>query len=304
MKTSRPLTVLALGLSAFLSACNPAPPTADPAYTAAIQSSRAQREERLKAPDGWLSLVGLDWLSEGDNLIGADPEAVVFLDAPGIPQNVGTITLDKGQATLLVTGDAEVRLNDEIIELPRTLLSDADQGGPDLLRIGRLTAYVIKRGDRLAVRIKDSEAPTRLDFTGIEYFPLNPALKVEARLESFPEPRDVSIPTAVGTEDHMLCPGVLHFTVDGRELTLQPWIETPDDRDLFIVFTDGTSGRLTYGAGRFLSAELREDGMTTLDFNQAISPPCGFTPFATCPLAPPENALEVDILAGEQLLAH
>ena len=304
MKTSRPLTVLALGLSAFLSACNPAPPTADPAYTAEIQSSRAQREERLKAPDGWLSLVGLDWLSEGDNLIGADPEAVVFLDAPGIPQNVGTITLDKGQATLLVTGDAEVRLNDEIIELPRTLLSDADQGGPDLLRIGRLTAYVIKRGDRLAVRIKDSEAPTRLDFTGIEYFPLNPALKVEARLESFPEPRDVSIPTAVGTEDHMLCPGVLHFTVDGRELTLQPWIETPDDRDLFIVFTDGTSGRLTYGAGRFLSAELREDGMTTLDFNQAISPPCGFTPFATCPLAPPENALEVDILAGEQLLAH
>jgi len=304
MKTSRPLTVLALGLSAFLSACNPAPPTADPAYTAEIQSSRAQREERLKAPDGWLSLVGLDWLSEGDNLIGADPEAVVFLDAPGIPQNVGTITLDKGQATLLVTGDAEVRLNDEIIELPRTLLSDADHGGPDLLRIGRLTAYVIKRGGRLAVRIKDPEAPTRLDFTGIEYFPLNPALKVEARLESFPEPRDVSIPTAVGTEDHMLCPGVLHFTVDGRELTLQPWIETPDDRDLFIVFTDGTSGRLTYGAGRFLSAELREDGMTTLDFNQATNPPCGFTPFATCPLAPPENALEVDILAGEQLLAH
>jgi hypothetical protein len=304
MKTSRPLTVLALGLSVCLCTCKPAPPVADPAYTAEIQSSRAQREERLKAPDGWLSLVGLDWLSDGNNLIGADPEAVVFLEAPGIPQNVGTITLHQGQATLMVAGDAEVRLNDEIIELPRTLLSDADEGGPDLLRIGRLTAYVIKRGDRLAVRIKDPEAPTRLDFTGIEYFPLNPIFRVEARLESFPEPRDVTIPTAVGTEDHMLCPGVLHFTVDGRELTLQPWIETPDDRDLFIVFTDGTSGRLTYGAGRFLSAELREDGTTTLDFNQATTPPCGFTPFATCPLAPPENALAVDILAGEQFLAH
>jgi len=287
-----------------LCACEPAPPVVNPAYMAEIQSSRAQREERLKAPDGWLSLVGLDWLSDGDNRIGADPDAVVFLEAPGIPQNLGTITLHQGKATLVVAADAEVRLNDEIIKQPRVLLPDTDEGGPDLLRIGRLTAYLIERGDRLAIRIKDPEAPTRQDFTGIEYFPLNPALRVEARLEAFPEPRDVSIPTAVGTEDHMLCPGILHFTVDGRELTLQPWIGTPDDRDLFIVFTDGTSGRLTYGAGRFLSAELREDGTATLDFNQATTPPCGFTPFATCPLAPPENALAVDILAGEQLLAH
>ncbi len=304
MTTTHPLTVLALGLSVCLCACKQAPPLADPAYTAEIQSSRAQREERLRAPDGWLSLVGLDWLSDGDNLIGADPDALVFLEAPGVPQNLGTITLDQGKATLVVATDAEVRLNDEIIEQPRILLSDADEGGPDLLHIGRLTAYVIKRGDRLAVRIKDPEAPTRLGFTGLEYFPLNPTLKVEARLEAFPEPRDVIIPTAAGTEDHMLCPGILHFTVEGRELTLQPWIETPDDRGLFIVFTDGTSGRLTYGAGRFLSADLREDGTTTLDFNRATTPPCGFTPFATCPLAPPENALAVDILAGEQLLVH
>ena len=304
MITARPIIVVGLGLSVYLCACKPAPPVVNPAYTAEIQTSRSQREERLTAPDGWLSLVGLDWLSEGDNLVGANPDAAVFLEAPGIPQNVGTITLHQGQATLAVAADAEVGLNDEIIDQPRILLSDADEGGPDLLRIGRLTAYLISRGDRLAVRIKDPKAPTRLSFPGIEYFPLNPALKVEAQLEAYPEPRIVTIPTAVGTEDHMLCPGILRFTVEGRELTLHPWIETPDDHGLFIVFTDGTSGRLTYGAGRFLSAELREDGTTTLDFNQATTPPCGFTPFATCPLAPPENALAVDILAGEQLLAH
>ncbi|MCK5377856.1 MAG: DUF1684 domain-containing protein [Acidobacteria bacterium] len=304
MRNARPFIVLALGLSVFPYACKPASPPVDPAYSAEIHSWRAQREEKLTASDGWLSLVGLDWLEEGDNEIGSDPEATVFLEVPGIPQSLGKITLLQGQTTLEVNAGADVRLDGDIVDQPTILLSDAEEGGPDLLQIERLTAYVIKRGDRMAVRVKDPEAPTRLGFAGLEYFPLNSTLKVEARLEAFPEPRDVIIPTAAGTQDHMLCPGILHFTVEGLDLTLQPWIETPDDRDLFIVFTDGTSGRLTYGAGRFLSAELRKDGTATLDFNRATTPPCGFTPFATCPLAPPENALAVDILAGEQLLGH
>ncbi len=218
--------------------------------------------------------------------------------------NLGTIAFNQGQATLTVAAGAEIVLDGDIVDQARVLLSDADEGGPDLLKIGGLTAYVIKRGDRMAVRVKDPETPARVGFSGIENFPLNPGFKVEAYLEAYPEPRDVIIPTAVGTEDHMLCPGVLHFTVDGRDLELQPWINTPEDRDLFIVFTDGTSGRLTYGAGRFLSAKLREDGTTTLDFNKSTTPPCGFTPFATCPLAPPENALLVDISAGEQFSGH
>lgn len=300
MKNTFYLSVLAL--SACLAACRPAPP--DPAYSAEIQTWRAQREERLTAPDGWLSLVGLHWLEEGDNLIGADPEAEVLLEAPGIPRRLGTIALYHGQATLTVIADAEVRLDGKVIDQSRTLLSDADQGGPDLLRIGRLTASVIKRGDRQAIRVKDPKAQTRLDFAGLEYFPLNPAFRVEAQLEAFPEPRDVTILTVIGAEDHLLCPGTLHFTIDGHNLTLQPWINNPEQRELFIVFTDGTSGRLTYGAGRFLSTKLREDGTAILDFNKAMTPPCGFTPFSTCPLAPPENALPVDVLAGEQLAAH
>ncbi len=301
---SRPFILLALGLSVSLVSCKPAPSPIDAAYSAEIQEWRAEREEKLKAPDGWLSLAGLYWLDEGDNQLGSDPESEIFLEAPGIGQHIGTITLNQGQATLTVATDAEIRLNNESINQPKILLSDADEGGPDLLQIGRLSAYLIQRGDRLAVRVKDTETPTRVHFSGIENFPVNPAFKVEARLEAYPEPRDVTIPTAVGTEDHMLCPGVLHFTIDGHGLELQPWVNTPEDRDLFIVFTDGTSGRLTYGAGRFLSAELREDGTTTLDFNKSTTPPCGFTPFATCPLAPPENALHVDISAGEQLLGH
>ncbi|MEN8164940.1 MAG: DUF1684 domain-containing protein [Acidobacteriota bacterium] len=304
MDVVRHSVVLVLTLSVSLVSCMPAPPPIDAAYSAEIQTWRAQREERLRAPDGWLSLVGLYWLDEGDNKVGSDPEAEVFLEAPGIGQDLGMIALHEGQATLTVGADVEIKINGKVVDQPEILLSDADEGGPDLLQIGRLSAYVIQRGDRLAVRVKDPEAPTRVNFSGIENFPLNPEFKVEARLKAYPEPQKVTIPSAVGTEDHMLCPGVLHFTIDGRDLELQPWINTPEDRNLFIVFTDGTSGRLTYGAGRFLSAEIREDGTATLDFNKATTPPCGFTPCATCPLAPPQNKLPVDISAGEQLLDH
>jgi len=256
------------------------------------------------APDGWLSLVGLNWLAEGENTIGADPEAAVFLDAPGIPRNAGTISLEEGTLILRGAPEAEIILDGQVIDASSPLLSDADDGGPSLIHIGRLTAYVIKRGDRFAVRVKDPENPTRKEFPGIKAFPTNPAFKVEARLNPFPTPRDVTIATAVGTEDHMLCPGILRFSIDGHDMGLQPWIETPEDRQLFIVFTDGTSGHTTYGAGRFLSAELRENGTAILDFNKATTPPCGFTPFATCPLAPPENALPIEIPAGEQLSGH
>ncbi len=304
MKNYSRVVVPALAICAFMAACTPAPPVADPGYAAEIQAQRDQREEKLRAPDGWLSLVGLDWLQDGDNHIGADPNAEIFLDAPGVPENAGTITLDQGIATLVIADGSNLKVNGEIVSEPRVLLSDGDEGGPDVLNIEQLTAYLIKRGDRIAVRIKNPEAPTRANFPGIQYFPLNPSMKIQARLEAYPQPQEVTIATAVGTEDHLLCPGILHFTIDGHDLTLQPWINTPEQRELFIVFTDGTSGRLTYGAGRFLSADLQDDGTATLDFNLAINPPCAFTPFATCPLAPPENALTVDILAGEQLEGH
>lgn len=292
-------------LGCVLCSCKPSTSTAppvDPAYVAEISNWRAQRETRLQAPDGWLSLVGLYWLDEGDNSIGSDPMAVVFLDAPGIGPDLGTLRVDGGRVTLIPSPGAEITLAGKPVDGPTVLHTDADDGGPDKLRAGRLTAYVIARGDRLAVRVKDPEAPTRVDFKGLQYFPIDPEFRIEAHLEAAPEPFEVSVPTAVGTEDRMWCPGDLRFTIDGVELSLQPWLENPDDHELFIVFTDTTSGTETYGAGRFLYAELGDDGRAVLDFNKSYTPPCGFTPYATCPLAPPENRLPIAVTAGEKMI--
>ncbi len=122
-----------------------------------------------------------------------------------------------------------------------------------------------------------------------------------ARLEPYDEPRRVAIPTVLGEDTSMLAPGRLRFELHGRELTLEPYRESPDDTSLFLIFRDTTSGDSTYGAGRFLYAEAPgPDGTTTLDFNLAYNPPCAFTPFATCPLPPPQNWLPVPIEAGEK----
>jgi len=172
------------------------------------------------------------------------------------------------------------------------------------VRVGRLTFYVISRGDRLGVRVKDPEGPARTGFTGLEHFPVDPRFRVRARLEAYPEPREVEIPTAVGTEETMLAPGRLHFELGGRQLSLAPFVESAEDDRYFIVFSDATSGETTYGAGRFLSADAARDGATTLDFNRAYSPPCAFTPHATCPLPPSGNRLQVAVTAGEMHRGH
>jgi len=99
----------------------------------------------------------------------------------------------------------------------------------------------------------------------------------------------------------MLATGALRFTINGDEQVLEPYVASPDDDSLFLIFRDATSGVTTYGAGRFLSAAAPgEDGTTVLDFNLAYNPPCAFTPYATCPLPPPQNVLDVAIEAGEQ----
>jgi uncharacterized protein len=289
----------ALALLLLTAACaKPAPP-ADPAYVAGIESWRADRLARLTADDGWLTLVGLEWLSPGANPFGGDSSQPVVLPGEGIPARVGVLDVgDDGAVTVTAEPGSGLELAGQPVTRA-TLATDAD-GKPDVLRIGRLAMYVIRRGDRFALRIKDPDAATRRAFKGIDNYPVDPAFKVTARLERYAEPRRVAVPTIVGIDEEMLAPGRLMFTIAGHELSLEPLISTPDDHELFLIFRDVTSGDTTYGAGRFLSAELEADGSAVLDFNRAYNPPCAFTPYATCPLPPEGNDLDVAITAGER----
>ena len=292
-------TLIAFAVLA-LAACAAHSPTPDPAYRGEIEQWRSHRLERLTADNGWLTLVGLDWLRPGVNRFGSAPDNDVTLSAPGVPPVAGTLEVtDDNTVTLHPAEGSGLTVNGQPAS-EQVLATDAD-GHPDVLGLGRLSFYVIARGDRLGVRVKDPDAEARRGFKGIQYFPIDPSYRVTATFEPYETPRQVQVPTAIGTPASMLAPGLLHFTLKGESLSLEPYLESPDAKELFIVFRDATSGETTYGGGRFLDAAVPgSDQTTVLDFNRAYNPPCAFTPYATCPLPTEENILSVAVEAGEK----
>jgi uncharacterized protein len=271
-------------LALVLLAVNPiAASAADPADVAAWEAWRERREARLRGPEGWLALTGLSWLSEGENHVD------------GLP---GLFVLQNGRVTLRAErGDGY--LLDGAPVTDRALATDASDR-PDRLHLGTRAVQVIRRGGATAVRTWDAASPERRAFRGIETFPYHPRWRIEARWEAYASPREVEQPSAAGPPQKALAPGRAHFTVGGKELTLEPTLE---DGSLVFVFKDATAPAETYGAGRFLGATLPEGGKVLLDFNRATNPPCAFTPFATCPLAERQNVLPVRIEAGEKKYA-
>jgi len=271
--------------------------TAAESYTREIETWRASRIERLTAPDGWLTLVGLHFLKNGANTIGgAKDNDIVLATAPA---HLGTATLaNDGKVMFSLAGEAktsEVRI-DGAAAKSAELRAD---GKPTRVTFGTASFFVIERGGRKALRVKDSEAERRRHFLGLDYFPIDPAWRIEARWEPFEKARLVPITNILGQTSPSPVPGRAVFERDGRTFALLAIDEGPDE-PLFFVIADATSGKETYGAARFVYAERPRDGMIVLDFNRAENPPCAFTAFATCPLPPKENRLPFAVTAGEK----
>jgi uncharacterized protein (DUF1684 family) len=176
----------------------------------------------------------------------------------------------------------------------------SDRGKPDVLAVGPVSMYLIERGGRHALRVKDTESAQRRGFRGLEWYPVREDLRIRARFTPYDPPKKIPIANVVGMVDPLPSPGYVTFQLDGRELRLDPVLEEPDAKELFYIFRDATAGKDTYPAGRFLYSEMPKDGQVVLDFNKAYSPPCAFTSFATCPLPPRQNRLDVRIEAGEK----
>jgi uncharacterized protein (DUF1684 family) len=181
----------------------------------------------------------------------------------------------------------------------RARLLDDSHADPTTVAFGSVDFIVVDRGGRKGLRVRDSQAEARMRFAGIERFPVDPAWRIEADWTPLDPPFQLATTTVIGTIENYPAPGRASFERDGRRFELYPVLEVPGDDRLFLIFADATSGRETYGAARFLYAEMPRDGRIVLDFNKAYNPPCVFTPHATCPLAPPENRLDLRVTAGE-----
>jgi uncharacterized protein (DUF1684 family) len=249
-------------------------------YSDEIATWHKQREERLKAPGGWLSVAGLFWLRDGMNTFGRDTANDIVL--PDGPSRAGTFELRDGKVTLKMDGQS------------RELWPDS----ADVANVGRLSLFVLKRGEKFAIRLKDPDSEARRAFHGIDSYPPAEDYRVSARWVA--EPKKIPILNILGQTEDMESPGYAVFQLHGKEYRLRPVLEAPDAKELFFIFRDQTSGKETYGAGRFFYSAMPKDDRVELDFNKAYNPPCAFTPYATCPLPPAENKLPVRIEAGEK----
>jgi uncharacterized protein (DUF1684 family) len=279
---------------ALLAGMNPGKGQADPGYADRITQWRAQQETDLRAPEGWLSVAGLSWLSEGDNSIGSGSSYKVILPSPA-PENVGTLNLAAGEVTLSVATGVTVQIDGKPVT--SVVMAPDVTGKPNKAKIGDITFEVIHRGKRIGVRIWDENCPARRNFTGMKWYPIKPAYVIKAKYTAYDTPKQIPITNVLGDISMNANPGYVEFTLYGKACRLEAQAE---DNSLFFNFLDKTSGSETYPAGRFLDAPLPKDGFVTLDFNQATNPPCAFTAFATCPLPPKGNRLDVAVKAGEK----
>jgi uncharacterized protein (DUF1684 family) len=275
------------------------------AWTRDLLAWRAERATRLKAPEGWLSLIALGWLKEGDNSFGAAADSRIQISGKA-PAHIAIVRLEKGTLRLLPPAEGfpkDLLLDGQPAKEQALFADDADK--PSKLTIGTLTVIVIHRDEQFGLRVKDLQAPTRVGFHGLRWYAPNVNYRIHAHWIPYNPPKMLDIPTVLGTTTHLPAPGAAEFTLDGQVLRLEPVLEDAKSTELFFIVRDATSKTTTDGAGRFLYTEFPDHGVTQsgelwLDFNRLVNPPCAFTAYATCPLPPPQNRLSVPIPAGEQ----
>jgi uncharacterized protein len=279
----------------------PAAPVVDQAYLAAEDAWRRQRRADLLRPDGWTSLVGLHWLELPAHYVGSSPGSGIRI-AKGPPR---LALLQQAPDGVYLTPEAGVSLG--IAEAPvtgRTRIRSDRDAAPDVVTFddGRGRLALIERGSRRALRVWHADAPARRAFGAVEYWAADPAWRVAARFVPHPPGRSIGIADITGNVLPTPNPGRLEFERDGRPFVLEALAGS--DGGLFVVFADRTSGHGSYGAGRYVDTGPVAGGTVVVDFNRAYNPPCAFTPFATCPLPPPGNRIDLAVTAGEKAYSN
>ncbi len=267
----------------------------DPGYQASVEKWKVEMAEDLK--QNWLPLAGLFWLKPGENTFGSDSGNAFVLPKNSSPARGGSFVLQDKDVTVKFASGVTATINGK----PATTAElDADASGPpSVIELGTLRMHVIRRGERIGIRVKDLDSPAVKNYRGADFFPLNPVYKITATWIPADGKKTVDVPNVLGDITPTPVAGEARFKINGQEVTLQALGGDPKE-GLFFIFKDLTSKTDTYPPGRFLQTEAVANGTVVLDFNEAYNPPCAVTPYATCPLPPKENQLAVAIPAGEK----
>ena len=263
-------------------------------YRQELEDWRFEAEENLRKENSWLALAGLFWLENGQNSFGSDPACdLVFPNGPGL---IGNLSVKDRRVLLQVEEGIDLRVNGEIVK--NAVLEPDTTGDPTELKLRDLTWILIDREDGLGIRLWDNQRPERLNFSGRTWFPIDERYLVDGVYERFAEELDLHLARKNGSEFQMAAQGRIRFHLDDQDLSLLAFEQ--EDRSLFTLFLDQSSGKQSYPAGRYVVIPAPNDGKVKIDFNRSYNPPCAFTDYATCPLPPAQNKLSAAVLAGEK----
>jgi len=295
-----------LFMVALFGSCTRKPPKSQinpNTYAKEIEQWHQERWKELNNESGWLTVIGLFWLKEGENKFGSDPDNDIILPKEKVAGHAGTLSLHNGFVRIDATQDG-MTVDDKPIK-SLDLKSDADADDqPTIVRLASVSFQIIKRGDKLGLRVKDSQNPDRVNFKETEFYPADLKWRLDAQFERYNPPKPMPIANVLGMESSESSPGAVKFEVNGKEYQLDAITEKDEPR-LFMIIADTTSGKDSYPAGRYLYVDPPDaSGHVIIDFNKAYSPPCAFTKFATCPLPPRQNRLPFAIEAGEKYRPH
>lgn len=268
----------------------------NPDYVKEINEWHQKRIERLKAPDGWLNLVGRTWLKPGVNKFGSAKDNGVIIESDKVPAFMGEFILKDSIVAMKIHEGVEVLLDEKPVK--EIIMIDDQKKDMTVFQYGTIKWNLIIRGDKYGIRFRDLESPLVKNFKGIERFPVNSEWKFVARFEAYNPPKKIFVPNILGQIEEEFSPGAVVFEKDGKTFRIDA---IDEGEKLFLIIADETSGEITYGGGRFLYVDKPDSsGNIILDFNKAYNPPCVFTKYATCPLPPEQNYLKIRIEAGEK----
>jgi uncharacterized protein (DUF1684 family) len=267
------------------------------AYFAEVETWHKKRVENLKGPEGWLNLAGLYWLKEGINTFGSGNENDIVFPEGMIDPKAGVFILKQGRVTLNVSPGVTITSGNQPVK--SRIVYPSDSSGPVRMRHNSFEWFVIKRDDKFGIRLRDFESPAVTAFGQIDRYAIDPAWRISASLELADSTKTIEITNVLGQTFQQRSPGTLVFYIKDKQYRLDALDEGGEE--YFIIFGDSTNARETYGAGRYLYVNrIDSAGSTIIDFNKAYNPPCAFTAFATCPLPPKQNILDVAVTAGEK----
>jgi uncharacterized protein (DUF1684 family) len=270
-----------------------------------LKAWRDQRAQKLTAAEGWMSLTGLEPIDEGSNPFGGAADNTVHLKGV-VPAHLGVLKRHGQEIRLSPPPGGfppELQLDGKPPQ-PQVLNAD-DTPQPTRMTAGTLVFFVIHRSDRFYLRVKDAHSPTITSFQHLNWYAPDPAFRIHATWTPYTPPKSIAVASIIGTQDQMPVPGVATFTLGGKSYQLEPVLEDPGATDLFFILHDTTSPKTSYGASRFLytafpSNGLDKPGDLEMDFNRLQNPPCAYTEYATCPLPPKQNRLQVALPVGEK----